>query len=177
MNAIVDRALVLMRGIAGLRATYSMFALGVATLELRWADSMSVHDQIRGAESARRAIRKAGIRCHILVGATRDAHGPYGRLRLIAPRRRGVATHAERYAVTATQADLDAAAARKPRCTGPRHGQRIAQEMCFVSARGHGRKLAAARHIVAAQERNLSDELNEHYVQLVPVMRRLAVRQ
>lgn len=73
----------------------------------------------------------------------------------------GRTSHAERYAITATQEQLDASAARKLKRTGPRHGQRLAMEMRFISAGGHGRKLAAARHIVAAQERNLRDELDD----------------
>lgn len=73
----------------------------------------------------------------------------------------GRVTHAERYAITATQEQFDAGAARKLQRTGPRHGQRLAQEMRVISAGGHGRKLAAARHIVAAQERNLRDELDD----------------
>lgn len=73
----------------------------------------------------------------------------------------GRVSHAERYAITATQEQIDAGAASKLQRTGPRHGQRLAQEMRFISAGGHGRKLAAARHIVAAQERNLMDTIDD----------------
>lgn len=160
MNAIIDRALHLMRGIVGLHTTITWLDTRVATLELIWEDSMSEHDQIRGARAAQRAIRKAGIRCHNLC-ETSDTVENYSQLRLLAPRRGSRVTHAERYAITATQEQLDTSVERKLQRTGPRHGQRLAQEMRLISAGGHGRKLAAARNIVAAQERNIRDMLDD----------------
>lgn len=83
-------------------------------------------------------------------------------------RAKGRVSHTKRYAITATQADLDAATARKPWRTGPRHGQRLAQTMreaaCFqslVGPRGHGQRLRMASHMLAARERNLRDELDD----------------
>lgn len=128
-----DRALELLRSVPQVISAVAMVDVDgrAAAITIHWRST------VRYAQSATRSVRSAlrneGVRCDIVHCGARDINDLSSQIRVSAPCSSSRVSHAKRYAIMATQEQLDVGSLIPRRRTGPRYWSAVAME----AARGN----------------------------------------